>query len=289
MRFYRYKWFFIAPALMIYSILWIIPIIISFGFGFTDWKGFGPIQLNGISNYMELFQDTRFYLALKNNLIYAFFSIFVTVSLGLLLALIIDNIKVGKSFFRNILFMPMVLAWIAVGLLWKWIFNPSFGLVNEVLKAFNISSYGINWLGDSHLILYPIIIVAIWKSFGYAMVIFLAGLQDIPEELTEAAYIDGAGKLQTTFKIIIPLLKPVMSVVLILTLIDAFRVFDVFIIMGSQGAAGYTEVLSTYLFKNAFDYNRFGYASSIAVIQFLIVIIISITYLKSMDRIEEPQ
>lgn len=277
------KWFFLLPALLIYTVFRVLPILASLVLSVFEWNGLGDAVFVGLRNFGELFGDRIFYYALGNNVKLMVFFVIGTVGLGLFLAYFVDTIGRGKGAFRITLFVPVLLSNLVAGLVWKWALNPSYGLLNAALKAVGMGHLIRNWLGDGNILVGVVILMSVWKSYGRAFVMILAGLQGVPEEISEAAYIDGAKEWQRLWYITLPMLKPIMSVVVTLTLINAFRSFDVFYIMTNRGTVETAEVLSTYLYKSGMSYMRFGYASSIAVVQLVLVMIVSILYFRTFS------
>lgn len=274
---------FLAPALLLYTGFKVLPILGSFILSFMQWKGFGKISFVGITNYINMFRDEMVLEAFKNNLIFGFFSIFLGVGLGLLLALLLDrNIK-AKNLFRVSIYLPQILSMVVIGFLWTWLYNPYFGLINSFFSAIGADFLIRNWLGDSNLVVYSISVVGIWRNYGFSMVVFYAALQNIPQEIIDSASIDGATEFQKIRKIILPLLKPIAAVIVALTLINVFRIFDIFYIMaGDTGRR--VDVLATVIFKNAFSYNKMGYASAISVVVCFLTMLISIVYFKTLGQ-----
>jgi ABC-type sugar transport system permease subunit len=217
------KWFFLFPALLIYTVFRVLPIFASLVLSVFEWNGLGDAVFVGLRNFKELFVDRYFYYALRNNLKLMVFFVAGTVIVGLLLAYFVDTIGRGKGAFRIMLFMPVLLSNLVTGLIWKWALNPSYGLLNDGLKAIGMEHLIQNWLGNGDILVWIIIIMSVWKSYGRVFVMILAGIQGIPEEISEAAYIDGAKEWQRLWYITIPMLKPIMAVVITLTLINAFR------------------------------------------------------------------
>jgi ABC-type sugar transport system permease subunit len=278
------KWFFLFPALLIYTVFRVLPIFASLVLSVFEWNGLGDAVFVGLRNFKELFVDRYFYYALRNNLKLMVFFVAGTVIVGLLLAYFVDTIGRGKGAFRIMLFMPVLLSNLVTGLIWKWALNPSYGLLNDGLKAIGMEHLIQNWLGNGDILVWIIIIMSVWKSYGRVFVMILAGIQGIPEEISEAAYIDGAKEWQRLWYITIPMLKPIMAVVITLTLINAFRSFDIFYIMTNQAVVETAYVLSTYLYKSGMNYMQFGYASAIAVIQLILVMAVAILYFRTFTN-----
>lgn len=279
---------FIIPPIIIYTIFWILPVFINLGLSFFKYKGIKPLSeatFIGLGNYVYLIKDRLFWLSLNHNLVYMALTVTVQTVLSLFLAIVIDNWVRVKSFFKLAFFIPYIMSWVVVSFLWKWIYNPVFGLLNSILTEVGLESFIRLWLGDPNIVLYSLIVIAIWRSTGFYTIIFLAGLQAIPQELIEAAQIEGANFWQYIRKITLPLLHPILTIVIVLGLIDGFRVFDVMYIMAEGQPQDSTTVLATYIYQNAFFYFNMGYASAIAVILLLISLFISGNYFKLFAKI----
>lgn len=204
----------------------------------------------------------------------------IVISLGI--AIILNkNIK-GRMFFRAAYFVPVVSSWVAVSLIWKWLFNPSFGIINYVLSLVGIS--GPAWLHDPQFAMIAIIITSVWKDIGFLMVMFLAGLQNIPDTYYEAASIDGASSFRKFWNITVPLLAPTTFFVLIISLINSFQVFDQVMIMTGGGPAGTTTVLVQQIYNHAFRYYEMGYASAMSWFLFVIIFVITAVQMKLQKR-----
>ncbi len=277
---------FIFPAFLIYTIFKVYPVLSAFQLSLTDWEALGkdPVFI-GFENFFKLAKDEVLWNSLKNNLLYGLITILVGNSIGMGLALILElGISRGRNFFRGAFFIPIMLSWVVVGFLWRWIYNPVFGLLNTIFNQIGLEFLAMNWLGNNNIAFYAIVAVSIWKGFGFSMIIYSAGLQNISKDLLEAAKIDGGNKRQIIMQIIIPLLRPIMSVVVILGIIDAFRVMDVFVVMVSNVQSQATQIIATYIFKMGFDYYQMGYAATLSVVLFLIVATLAILYFKTLGK-----
>jgi len=247
---------------------------------FFKWKGYGPWIFLGFDNYIKLFTiDKNFFVALRNSIVFTIFNTIGSLLVGFILAILI-NLKIRFwKIYRFVFFLPVVLSGVVVSMLWLKIVDP-YGLLNTFLSILHLENLQRIWLANSGLAMGIIIAVAIWWGNGYSMIFFLAGMQNIDEEIYEAAKIDGASTMRRIVSITVPLLKNVFSTLILLTVISSFKVFDIVWIITLGGPAGGTEVLGTQLYENAFRNQRFGYASVIAVIMFLISILFSIIYIK---------
>ncbi|OAA31575.1 hypothetical protein AT15_05740 [Kosmotoga arenicorallina S304] len=277
----RRKWagfLFVLPGLLSYLIWTIYPIIKSFLMSLYKWNINPriPNKFVGLSNYMKLFQDDKFYTALINTLKYVIVTVPGQMVLGLLIAVLLTRGLKGQTFFRLLYYLPVITSWVVVSVLFQYLFATRGGLVNFILKDFlHLIGKDIRWLAQENTAMIPIYVLGIWKGVGWSMLIFLAGLQGIPKQLYEAARIDGANGWMLLRKITIPMLRPVIAFQTVMLTIGGFNVFlSVYVITGG-GPRNSTQVLSSYMFKEAFEYFHFGYGATIAVIFFLIVFTIA--------------
>ena len=266
---------FLAPNMIGLTVFIVIPVIAGFVISFTEWDMLSAPEFIGFDNYVELLTDDRFFwLTLKNTLVYSLFVIPGSIVISLLLALALNTHIRGVGIYRTIYFLPFVSSTIAISLVWKWIMHPDFGILNGFLGLFGVPRLG--WLQDRNMALLSVAIVAIWHSAGYNMTIFLAGLKGIPKTYYEAAEIDGATYWQRFWRITFPLLTPTLFFVLVISLIGSFQVFNLVYIMTDGGPGSSTQVYVYYLWENAFSYFRMGYASAMAYILFLIMLVITL-------------
>ncbi len=264
----------LLPILAIYSILRVIPIIRSFILSGFESNLVNPQNVFiGLQNYRELLSDRSFWLAMRNTTIFAVFVVLFSVSIALALGVVLAPKMRLSSFYEAAYFLPVITPMVAVSVIWKWIYDPSYGLLNYVLSWFGVSPKG--WLIDANLALWSVIILSVWKVVGYNMVIFLVGIRDIPEAYYEAAQLDGANSRGLFRHVTWPLLQPILLFVTVISTIHAYNVFTQVYIMttGSQGAPGNAvRTLVFDIYENAFRYFKYGYASAEAVSLFLIVL-----------------
>jgi len=258
---------FIFPALAGTFVFIIIPIIGSFIISLLKWNLIGTPEFVGFDNYIGLFQDKNFYLVLFNTFYYAVATAIFGIIIPLILALALDKGIKGSGFFKSAYFLPFVTPMIVVALVWEWIFDPGHGILNWILGNKEIA-----WLYNPQLAMIALIIVSVWKNIGYNMVIFLSGLQAIPESLHEASKIDGATGLKNFFHVTLPLLSPTVFFVLIITTISSFQVFDLIYMMTQGGPQDSTTVMVYWMYKNAFEFFKLGKASAIAYVLFFIIL-----------------
>jgi multiple sugar transport system permease protein len=236
------------------------------------------MQWAGLSNYVRLFADGQFWSSLKTTALYTVFYVPIVYCLSLCLALLVNQRLPLMRFFRTVFFVPVVLSLVVSSLMWKYIFDERAGLLNYLLGFIGIPPQP--WLGSVELALPAIIIVSLWIQMGYFMVIFIAGLQDIPREYYEAARIDGANRWQMFWRITLPLLKPTSLFVIVISLIGSFQVFDQIWVMTKGGPANATQVTAIYIYQQAFQYLNLGYGSAIAFVLFVIILGFSLLQFK---------
>lgn len=280
-RLQPYAW--VAPAVIVFFIFTLLPLIVGFWLSFVDWDGIAAIRWVGVQNYIGVFHDSIFWQAIEHNAIYAVGTVVGKVGLALVLAVLLNQALPGRAIFRTALFLPVVLSFVVVGLLWNWIYNFNFGLVNGVLGAIGLSSLKQQWLGNPSLALPALIVVDIWKWFGFHMVIFLAGLQSIPAELYEAARIDGANAWQSFWRVTLPLLRPVTMINVTLATLGAFNVFDLIYVTTTGGPAYATNVAMMDIYTQAFQFYRFGYAAAMSFVLLALVSIIALVVLRTLN------
>lgn len=276
----------LAPALVIFVALVVYPLLNTVWLSLFDYGLTNPVRrFVGLANYIELGRDSVFWLSLKNNIIILVGSVVIQVGLGLVFAAILERgIKHGVVIFRTILFAPMVMSVVAVGLLWQLIYNPSIGILSKAVAALGLTPPSQGWLGDPDIVVYAILGVACWQYTGFMMVLLLAGMQSVGAELYDAATIDGANDVQSFWYITIPSIRNVLIVAVLITMIGAFKVFDIVYVLTLGGPANASQVLGTYLFQNAFTFNRAGYANAIAVVLLLFTLILGLLQLRFSRR-----
>ncbi len=278
---------FAAPALAIYGLIVIYPSVAGAVYAFTDWKGIGAAHWVGLENFKTLFTDDQSFGALVNTLKLTVVVVIVQNTIGLLLALGVHTMIRSRNVLRTVFFAPAVLSPIVLAFLWKYMFNPApdAGL-NALLGFLGLDFLQQNWLGDPSVALWAIAITVVWQFTGYSMVIFLAALQGIPQELEEAAELDGADRFQRFRHVIFPLLAPAVTINLTLSTIGGLKIFDqVFAI--TNGGPGYsTETLSTLIYKQAFVFGEFGYSTAVALVLALLVASLALFQLRYLQSRE---
>ena len=262
---------FVLPTVIGLVIFRLGPTVVAIYASFTRWNVRTPPEFMGLGNYAELISSDIFWLVFRNTLVFTLIFVPGVMVLSLLLAVVVNQNLRGIAFFRALYFMPYITAMVAVAMVWRWIFATRFGVLNYFLVTFMHISDPPAWLADKYWVLPALAIVAIWKQMGFQMLIFLAGLQGVPRNLYEAASIDGAGSWRQFRNITLPLLAPITFFVSIITVIDAFKTFEVTYTMTGGGPNNASTTLAYYIYQNAFTFGRMGFASAIAMFLMLFV------------------
>jgi multiple sugar transport system permease protein len=274
---------FLSPTLILFGTFILFPLLFSFYLSFHQWNMFSPDKTYiGLENYATLFQSPDFWLVFKNTLVYTIGTVPINMVIALWIAYILNKKIAGKKFLRTAFFTPVIISWIAAAVIWRWLFEPNYGLVNHVLGWFGIQN--VNWLNDPSMAMIAIIIVGVWKTVGFNMILFSAGLQSIPDHYYEAASIDGANKWSQFWNITIPLLSPTTFFIMIMSVIGSFQVFDAVYVLTSGGPLGATKVMIFYIYEHAFKFFNMGYASAIAYVLFAVIFILTMIQIKFLSK-----
>jgi multiple sugar transport system permease protein len=270
-------WFFLGPALLLITVFFFVPVAASLLLSVTDFDLYGIASASntrfiGLRNYNRLLHTPDFWSALRNTFYFAFVGGPLTIAVSLSAALLLSSKLVRfKSFFRTVYFTPFVTTLVAVAIVWRYLYHTRYGLFNYGLAKFGIGP--IDWLGDPHWAMPAIILMAVWKSFGYNMLIFIAGLQSIPGELYDAAEIDGAGAVRRFFNITLPMLAPTLVFVSVITMIGYFQLFAEPYVMTQGGPLRSTTSVVLLMYEEGFRWWRMGYAASIAFVLFIVILL----------------
>jgi raffinose/stachyose/melibiose transport system permease protein len=275
---------FLLPALIIYLVFILYPIITTFQYSLLDWNGMGESVFIGLDNFKRLLADPSFWYALRNNMYLVLVSIFVQVPLGLGMALILLSKIKGKRLFNVLFFLPYLMSAVAIGILWVFMYDPANGPINMALNALGFQS--VNWLASNNVAIIAVLIVLVWQFAPFYMILFKAAMVGIPEDLYEAANIDGANSLQQFYYITLPSLMPTIVSSAILAVVGSLKTFDVFYIMVGGSSGGSTEILGTFMYRQTFINFNMGYGSAIAAVMFIIALIsvIVILYVDSRRK-----
>jgi multiple sugar transport system permease protein/raffinose/stachyose/melibiose transport system permease protein len=280
---------FVLPIALFFAVFVAFPFLRSFYLSLTEWSGFTTPRFIGLRNFQSLADDPVFWKALRTTIIYTAVTTILQTTLPMLLAAFVNTGWRGGVVFRTLLFIPVIVSFVVTALLWQLIYDPNFGTLNEVLRAVGLDGLAHPWLADPTTVVPAIMLVSLWQSLGFYMLIFLAGLQGIDPNLYEAARIDGAGARQEFLKITVPMLRTVTAVVVLLNLINGFNTFDVIYVMTGGGPNRASEVLGTYLYKLAFGTESgatpsFGYATAISMVVFGLCVVAAVVQLRVSRR-----
>ncbi len=273
----------VVPVTVMMVVFFLLPLGNSLVYSVVDFDGLSTNPpFVGLANFREMFTDDLVWHALQNNAVWIVIGTAAPLVLGLGIALLLWGIGRGSLIYRLCFFLPFVLPGVAVGIVWGWIYDPVQGLLNKALGAVGLSSLERGWLGDPRTALYAILVTAIWGGTGFATVIFISALRNVDAELVDASRIDGAVGLARLWHIILPQIMPVFLMVLTLTLVGGFSVFDIIFIMTGGGPAGATDVIGTYAYTNAFQLSRIGYGTTLA----LLITVLSVPCAVALNRLQ---
>jgi ABC-type sugar transport system permease subunit len=278
------SWLFIGPpaAFLAFSLLW--PVLYMLFLSLTKWDGLGPMEFVGFSNYTRILQDDRVWIALSNNLKWAFGALFVPTSLGLFLAILLTRIKsvMGKSFFRVVYFLPQMIAVAITAIIWRWMYAPQDGPINFAIKMFGVDWQPL-WLADSQLALTAVFIAYVWMSTGFSMLIFESAIVCLDESMFEAAKIDGANWIQEIFFILIPSIRNAIATVATVTTIWSFQIFDLIYLTTRGGPGDSTRVLALEIYSYTFRSRDIGRSAALSALLLMVVLMLA-TLLFRMNK-----
>jgi len=272
---------FLSPTLLIFSVFILFPVVFSLALSFHSWNMFGSEQeFVGFENYSRMLQSGEFWMVLKNTMVYTLGTVPLNMLLALMMAYFLNQRIAGKKFLRAAFFAPVVISAVSAAVIWRWIFDPNFGILNYLFNLVGLPS--VNWINDPSAAMFALILIGVWKTFGVNMVLYLAGLQGIPEHYYEAARIDGASKWSQFWNITLPLLSPTTFFILVMSVIGSFQVFDLVYVLTHGGPLGSTKVLVVYLYEHAFKFFDMGYASAVAYFLFALIFVLTIIQVRFM-------
>ena len=277
---------FILPSLLGFLIFTFIPVVISLCLSFTSWnfmEGIEGIKFNGLANYIRLFSDEWFLNSYKNNIIFTAVTVPVLIALGLVMATIINKYIYGGGVVRTMIFIPYIASVVAVCTVWMVLLQPSYGPVNEFLRSIGIANPP-GWLADFKWSLPSIMIIYVWQQVGYYSIVFLAGLKGLPEDVYEAAKVDGASSIRQFFSLTVPLISPTTFFLTIMGIIGSFKVFDQISVLTQGGPGSSSSVMAYYVYRTAFDYFEMGYANTLAWALFVLVFIVTLVQWKMQAK-----
>lgn len=257
---------FVLPAFIFYLCFFAFPFLSSIYLSFTDWNGIGWPEFTGLANWLRFFTDGQALAALWNNIVWVVLGTAAPIAIGLVLAVMLWSGARGSLAYRTIYFLPVVLSPVVIGLIWGWIYNPLFGLLNTGLRAIGLGGLARGWLGEADSALYAVLTTAIWSYVGFCIVVLFAGLQKVDSELLDAARVDGASAWKRFHNVIIPQIRPVLTMVIVYTVIGGFNVFDVVWVMTGGGPNNASEVIATYTYEVAFRNGEYGYGATLSIV-----------------------
>ncbi len=272
----RWAWLFLLPCALGLIIFTYLPTLASLTLSFTYWDLLGSPVWVGWENYQEVLVDPLFWKTLGNTVSFVIATAGFEVTLSLFLAVLLNRLLIGKNFFRTAYFLPFITPMVSVALVWGWLYDPQFGILNWLLQSLGVIQAPIAWLYNPDTALGSIVALRVWKTMGYTIVIFLAGLHAVPESVYESATLDGAGPWQTFWRVTLPMITPTLFFVTTMALINAFQTFDSVYLLTQGGPEHSTELLVYWMFKNAFEFYKIGPASAIAYILFLIILALTL-------------
>lgn len=278
---------FILPALIIYIGIVMIPIVNSVYYSFFRWNILDTQKFTGLNNFINLFtKDAIFIKSMKNTFLLMFWSLVIQTPLAILLAIAISNRIKGKRYFKTVFFLPNILSSVAIGLLWTFVYNPEFGIINRFLPYVGLGRFTRLWLADEKTVMGSVIATICWQFVGYHMIIYLAAIENIPQDLKEAALIDGVSQGKMILYIILPLIKPIIGIDTVLMATGSLRFFDLIYVMTNGGPNHASEVIASYMYYKSFRDYQYGYGSAISVVLLALCLIITF-FLKKIFQSEE--
>jgi len=280
---------FVAAPLCMYSIWVIFPILQTIAVSFTKWDGMTKMKFVGLENFKRLVSDNYFGLSLLNNIKWMVGFVVLSIPVGLIFAMLMDQKFPGHKVYKSLIYLPMALSFVVIGQIWSWVLEPTGGVINTFFRFIGLEQFAKPWLSDPKIVTYSLIMAALWRQIPYAMILFLAGLKNVSKELVEAAIVDGATPAQRFWYVILPALKPAMVIAITVNIIDSLRAFDIVFVMTRGGPYYSSSVMANYMYVQAFHNYRMGYGASIAVVQFGITLGFIIMYLLNVLKREERE
>lgn len=278
---------FLAPAIGLLLLYLIYPLVESFRLSLLNWNGLGAEgQFVGLGNWRTLLGDPLFWDAARNNIVLAFFSVLIQLPIAVVLAVVLDRAGRGSRILKILYFLPLMMSSVALGVLFKNFYDPNFGPLNAIFDAVGLGALSQDWLGDTHLALGAVIAVVCWQNIPFYMVLFMAGLSSFPQEVNEAARLDGASEVTIFWSMKLPHLQGTFRTAALLAIIGSLRYFDLIYVMTGGGPEGASELMATYMYRTVFSSFQLGYGSTIASAMFMIVTVISAIALYASRRFE---
>ncbi|WP_272976125.1 carbohydrate ABC transporter permease [Deinococcus geothermalis] len=278
---------FLLPALLMLVVFLVYPLLSSFRLSLLNWNGLGnTAQYVGLQNWADLLRDSVFLTAIRNNGLLALLSIAVQIPIGLVLAFLLNRAGRGSTLLKVLYFLPLLMSSVAIGTVFRSVYDPNFGPINSVLRAWHLDALAQDWLGNPSLALPSVIAVVCWQNIPFYMLLFLAGLSSMPSELREAATLDGASEPVIFWRITLPFLQGTIRTAIVLSLIGSLRYFDLIYVMTGGGPSGASEVMATYMYRTVFASFNIGYGATISTAMFVIVAVVAGLTLRATRRFE---
>ena len=278
---------FLAPAIILLAVFLLYPLVYSFRLSLLDWNGLGNTAKSiGLDNWLRLLDDSVFWHSAWNNLLLAVFSVVIQLPIAAALAVILDEASKGSRLLKIFYFLPLLMSSVALGVLFKNIFDPNFGPINSILSEMGLYSWTQDWLGDPNFALGSVIAVVCWQNIPFYMVLFLAALSSFPREVSEAARLDGASGGTIFWKLKLPHLQGTVRTAVLLAVIGSMRYFDLIYVMTGGGPENASEVMATYMYRMVFNSFELGYGSTVASAMFIIIMVIAVVSLRISKRFE---
>jgi raffinose/stachyose/melibiose transport system permease protein len=276
---------FLLPSLILFVLFVLVPVVQAAHYSLYKWNGLGPLDdYIGFKNYQTLFKDPVFVLAIKNNFLIAILSLLLQLPLALVLSLLINRKLPGKTFFRTVFFLPYVLAPVVIGLIWAFIYNPQNGLIAGLLHQFSPQTIPPAYLANRDTVLYAIFAAITWEFFGFHLVLYMAGLQNIPEDVVEAARVDGASPWQVIRYVTLPLLGSTIRLSVFLSILGSLQYFDLIYVMSLGGPVNASQVMAYYQYHFGLQEFKIGFGSAVGVIMFALCFIFALLYQRVIMR-----
>lgn len=276
---------FILPDLLGLLVFLVLPMLMAFAISFSDWRLTGVPEFVGLRNYEIIFKDPKFGASLGRSILYTIGFVPAVYCLSLGMAVLLTRKSYSNFFFRTLYFMPIAMSLVVAGVMWRFMFDPGNGLINGILSSVGLPTF--QWLGNVQSAMVSVLIVSVWKSAGYFMIILLAGIQDIPRDYLEAAEIDGANRWQAFRHIVMPLLKPTSFFVIVILTINALQAFDQIYVMTNGGPAQATYTLLMYIYEKAFREWNFGYSGAMSVFLFAMIFVLTVIQVRFFRSADE--
>jgi ABC-type sugar transport system permease subunit len=271
----------LVPGLILFAVFMLWPLINAFTNSLFAWDGLGPKVFVGFNNFVQVFTNATTWETFQHTAVYAIGTSIAKVVLGFLIALLVSRKGRGSTFFRSVLFVPVLMSFVAVGVLWTFILDPNQGLLNGALGAIGLPDKTA-WLGEPGLALFSVMGVDVWKWLGYHIILFVAGLQAVRQELYEAAKVDGAGRLQSFWHVTVPAMRTMIGLNFIIAIAGALNVFDLVYVMTQGGPDGSSDTVMTFMYRQAFNVQQYGFASALATVLFAVVAVVTLIQVRTL-------